>query len=86
MMKATWIKTEGTEMQVLRKCIIGEVVRTNLASVKDILKWTDHKKLKELQAFLGLTNYYRRFIRIYAETAVSLSSFTRKDVLFLRSK
>ena len=38
--------------------------------------------LKELKSFLGLANYYRRFIKGFSEIASPLSALTKKGVKF----
>ena len=35
---------------------------------------------RQVQAFLGLTGYYRKLIADYAELAVELTDLSRKDV------
>lgn len=57
-------------------------VHTNRSLVQDVEKWPVPQNLKELQAFLGLTNYYRRFVQGYADIARSLHNLTRKGVTY----
>ncbi len=45
----------------------------------DIDKWTD---TTDVRAFLGITNYYRRFIQNYASVAAPLYNLTRQGVKF----
>ena len=40
------------------------------------------KNKKETQQFLGLANYYRKFIPSFAHIAVPLTSLTQKDAMF----
>lgn len=40
------------------------------------------RDVHEVRRFLGLTGFFRRFVRKYAERSVALSSLTRKDVEF----
>lgn len=57
-------------------------VRANPSLVQDVEKWPEPQNLRELQAFLGLTNYYRRFVQVYADIARSLHHLTRKGVTY----
>ncbi|MBW0493495.1 hypothetical protein O181_033210 [Austropuccinia psidii MF-1] len=47
-----------------------------------ILNWSLPRNLKELQSFLGFTNFYRCFIKNYSKKISSLTSFLRKDSCF----
>lgn len=48
-----------------------------------ILNWPIPKNLTQLQSFLGLVNYYRRFIKNFAEFARPLQNLTRKNIPFV---
>lgn len=50
--------------------------------VEDILKWPEPRNVKEVQAFLGFANFYRRFIERYSHIADPLIRLTRKDTSF----
>ncbi len=53
------------------------------AKVAGIAKWPTPRTLKELQAFLGLCNFYQWFIENYSTIARPLFDLTKKDVPFL---
>ena len=83
------IKLKAKKCKLLQKQVVflGHVVsasgiHTNPKLVADVQHWKAPRSLKELQAFLGLTNYYRRFIRGYANIAAPLNKLTRKQVPF----
>ena len=40
------------------------------------------KNLKELRTFMGLANYYRRFVKGFAHIASPLNALTEKGVKF----
>jgi hypothetical protein len=53
--------------------------RMDPGKIKAVLEWPIPKTVKNVQEFLGFTNFYRRFIKAYAEVARILSHLTGKD-------
>jgi len=47
--------------------------------VKGVLNWPAPRNIKEVQKFLGLTNYYKRFIKDFARIAAPLHVLVRKE-------
>jgi len=47
--------------------------------VEGMLKWPVPRNIKEVQKFLGLANYYRRFIKDFAKLAALLHVLVRKE-------
>jgi len=48
--------------------------------VDGVLNWPEPKNVKNIRKFLGLTNYYRRFIKDFARVARPMNMLTRKNV------
>lgn len=48
------------------------------AKIQAILDWEPPKKVTELRSFLGLANYYRRFIKSYSSMASPLTDLLLK--------
>jgi hypothetical protein len=46
--------------------------------IKGVREWPEPSTVKQVQAFLGFTNFYRRFIRGYSEVAKPLTKLTGK--------
>ena len=50
--------------------------------IKVIKEWSIPKSMKDIQLFLGFTNFYRKFIRWYLEVVALLSNLTKKEQKF----
>jgi len=48
--------------------------------VDGVLSWPEPKNVKDVRKFLGLANYYRRFIKDFTQVARPINVLTRKDV------
>ena len=48
--------------------------------IRAIEEWQAPTKVSELRSFLGLVNYYRRFIVSYSKRAAQLKNILKKDV------
>jgi len=44
-----------------------------------VLEWPKPKTVKEVHKFLGLANYYRRFVKDFAKIAKPIHKLVRKD-------
>ena len=51
-------------------------------NMKSITDWPVPKNVKDLQSFLGLANYYRRFIKDFSKIATPLHRLCSKKVEF----
>jgi len=55
-----------------------EGIKMEEAKMKAVLDWPVSKSVKDIQKFLGLANYYRRFIKGFAKIVKPLYELTRK--------
>ncbi len=49
------------------------------------MEWPRPRDWKEVQSFLGVVNFYRRFILRFSHIAWAMFDLTKKDVLFVWS-
>lgn len=66
-------------MSFLGHIIAGDGVHPDHEKIKAMVGWLQPKTLKMLRGFLGLTGYYRRFIKEYASIASPMTDLLRKD-------
>jgi len=60
--------------------VIGpDGIEMEKGKVEGVLSWPEPKNVKDVRKFLGLANYYRRFIKDFARVARPMNMLTRKD-------
>jgi len=72
-------KWKVREVEFLGVVIGPRGVEMQKEKVEGVLNWPAPQNVKEVQKFLGLTNYYRRFIKDFARIAAPLHVLVRKE-------
>ncbi|GLB45151.1 putative retrotransposable element tf2 155 kda protein type 1-like [Lyophyllum shimeji] len=73
---------ERTEIEYLGLIISHGTASMDPVKVAGVVEWPIPKNKKEVQSFLGFTNFYRRFIRDFSYHARPLFDLTAKDVVW----
>jgi hypothetical protein len=74
------------EVSFLGHVIIGGGIAMDPGKVKDVLNWKPPTTVSEIQNFLGLAGYYRRFIEGFSKIVKPLTSLLEKDKKFIWSE
>jgi len=79
-----YVKPEKCKWKVKEVGFLGVVIglegiRMEKEKVKGVLEWPMPKSVKDVQKFLGLANYYRRFIEGFATVARLSHDLVKKD-------
>jgi len=72
-------KWKVREIEFLGVVISPRGVEMQKKKVEGVLNWPASQNVKEVQKFLGLTNYYRRFIKDFTRLAALLHVLVRKE-------
>ena len=80
-----YIKPEKYVWKVRKIGFLGVVIGPNgiemeKEKVDGVLSWPELKNMKDVRKFLGLANYYRRFIKDFTRVARPMNMLMRKDV------
>jgi len=80
-----YIKPEKCVWKVRKIGFLGVVIGPKRIEMEEekvyrVLSWPEPKNVKDVRKFLGLANYYRRFIKDFARVARPINVLTRKDV------
>jgi len=79
-----FVKPEKCKWKVREVEFLGVVigprgVEMQKKKVEGVLNWLVPRNVKEVQKFLGLANYYRRFIKNFARIAAPLHILVKKE-------
>lgn len=79
-----WEKSQflKNEVDYLGYVISGGCYRISLTKIRAVQHYREPSNVKELQRFLGLTSYFRKFIAGYAIIARPLTSLLKKDAQY----
>ena len=72
-------KWKVREVEFLGVVIEPEGIKMEEGKVKGVMEWPMPKSVKDVQKFLGLANYYCRFIEGFATVARPLHDLVKKD-------
>ncbi len=74
---------ERDSIEYLGLIISHDRLAMDPVKIAGIAEWPTPQKVKDVQAFLGFGNFYRRFIKDFSKTARPLFDLTRKDTPWL---
>jgi len=80
-----YVKLEKCTWKVRKIGFLGIVIgpsgiEMEKEKVDGVLSWLEPRNVKDVRKFLGLANYYRRFIKNFAQVARPMNVLTRKDI------
>jgi len=67
------------EVVYLKHIISMEGVKMDPNKIKAIKEWKKSNNISKLRGFLGLTQYYRRFIKNYSHLMMPLTNLLKKE-------
>jgi len=72
-----------SEVEYLGHVVSKYGLQVDLEKVVSMKEWPRPKTLKNLRGFLGITGYYRKFVKNYGKTASPLTSLLKNHTFFM---
>ena len=70
------------ELEYLGHLITADGIKPNPVKIEAIKNFKKLENVKDVQSFLGLAGYYRKFIKNFSSIAKPLTKLTQKDIIF----
>jgi hypothetical protein len=82
-----YAKFSKCEFWLTEVAFLGHVISTggvlvDPSKVRDVLNWMPPTNVSEVQSFLGLVGYYRRFIKDFSKVAKPMTKLLEKNKAF----
>ena len=74
------------KVEYLGFIVSQEGIAVDPAKVQDIIDWPQPKNVKEVRGFLGITGWYRVFIKGYAKIAAPITKLLKKNMKIIWSQ
>jgi hypothetical protein len=74
----SWLR----EIKFLGHTISQEGIAVNPEKVQEVMDWKPPSTVRQIQSFLGLAGYYRRFIPDFSRIAKPMTELLKKGVKF----
>ncbi|MBW0465419.1 hypothetical protein O181_005134 [Austropuccinia psidii MF-1] len=81
--KASKCVFHSSSVEYLGYVVSSYGLKMDSSKVQQILNWTQIKKIKALQPFIGFANFYYCFIKNYSKKLTALTSLLEKDSPFI---
>ena len=88
--RAAGLKFKPSKCQLFHRAVdfLGHViskegVKTQPSKIEAVVNWERPKSKREVKSFLGLTGYYRRFVKDYSKLARPLNKLTGEGVPYI---
>ncbi|PKU84459.1 putative mitochondrial protein [Dendrobium catenatum] len=74
-----WLKS----ISFLGHVVSGEVISVDPQKVQAVATWPRPTTVFEVRSFLGMTDYYKKFVKGFSQISTSLTRLTQKAVAFV---
>ncbi len=72
-----------SELEYLGHVVGKDGIKVDPRKIETVATWARPNDVSQLRSFLGLSNYFRRFIQGYSTLVAPLTHLTRKDVKYI---
>ncbi|GBG63145.1 hypothetical protein CBR_g36914 [Chara braunii] len=77
--KCEWVKTQ---VLYLGHVLDGDGIRPEDSKIAAIRDWSTPRTMTEVRSFLGLANYYKKFVRNFSSIAAPLRRLLKKEAIW----